>query len=132
MSHKVGDNELQWKAIYNDGTFLPLKREDGTENKYTDIDRNRLIQFVLLNGDKPVITIHLDKNKKLIYRRRVYRDTGNILGVIYLVGWQENKNGVNVQSISFVFPDGHIHVLDRFYENHPIFDKINFREEEKI
>ncbi len=127
---------LCWKAIYGDGTVLGQFNSDGSENKYTDIDRTRLSQFLLLKGAEPIVVIHLDANKKLICRRRVAMHvTGKKAGtkeVVWLAGWQENRKGVNVQMISFVFEDGHIEVVDRFYENHPWFYPINFLPEERI
>ncbi len=92
---------LQWKAIYKDGTFLPQFNNEGSENKYTDIDRVQLVQFHLIKDGKPIVVIHLDSNKRLICRRRVAKHfSGPKAGtqeVVWLVGWQENRRGVNVQ-----------------------------------
>ena len=33
--------EDKWEAIYSDGSSLPQVNEDGTRNKYTDIDRTK-------------------------------------------------------------------------------------------
>ncbi|KKK52895.1 hypothetical protein LCGC14_3100290, partial [marine sediment metagenome] len=63
--------ELFWNAVYNDGTELKQYNEGGSCNKYGDIDRSKLIQFALYNSDKLVLVVHLDKNKRLIFRRRV-------------------------------------------------------------
>ena len=124
----------KWKAIYTDGSELPQFNEDGTENKYKDINRSKLSKFVLLVDKNPKIVVHLDSNKKLIYRRRVaIRMVGNLKNqeAVYLVGWQENKNGINTQMICFLFEDGHVEVVDRFYENHPWLYSVNFLEVEK-
>ena len=128
--------KIEWKAIYNDGESLSQYNEKkGTENKYTDIDRSRLIQFVLLAEDNPKIVIHLDENKKLIYRRRVaVAFSGANAGkqeTVHLVGWQEKKQGINTQMICFLFEDGHVEIVDRFYENHPWFYAVIFLSEEE-
>ena len=124
---------VEWKAIYNDGTELPQYNEDGSENKYPDIDRSKLIQFVLLYFGIPHVVIHLDDNKRLIYRRRVAQSvTKGIIEVVYLAGWQEKIKRKNVQMICFLFEDGHVEIVDRFYEKHPWFYSIVFRPEERI
>ena len=124
--------ELNWKAIYSDGTELS-QYSDNKTSKYGDIDRSRLDKFVILKNDTPVLILYLDENKKLIFRRRVAK---NFLSgeeeAVYLVGWQENRSGVNLQSISFIFEDGHVEVVDRFKEGHPWFYPINFLDEEKV
>jgi len=121
--------ELIWKAVYNDGT--ELLQESGI--KYSDINREKLQQFELYKDNKLFLVINLDENKRLIFRKRVAMkvmsgDTENV----YLVGWQEKVNGSNIQNILFIFEDGHIEVVDRFYENHRWFYPIKFIEEEKI
>lgn len=126
---------MEWKAIYTDGTFLNQYGKDGSENKYGDIDRARLVQFQLVKHGKTVAVIHLDTKKQLIYRRRVaVHFTGPQKGTreaVYLVGWQEKRAGVNVQLVCFVFEDGHVEVVDRFRKDHPWFYPVNFLAEEK-
>jgi len=137
--------QIQWKAIYDDGTGLLQYNGDGTENKYTDIDRGRLIRFVLFEpiavdkkfhsilGHSIKLVIALNGNKKLIYRRRVAMNiTTNTREEVFLAGWQENTDGRNTQMLCFLFEDGHIEVVDRFNKNHPWFYGVNFIKEEKI
>jgi hypothetical protein len=102
---------MKWVAIYNDETFLAQFNEDGSENKYADIDRNRLTHFAMLGeGNKPVLVIEMERpTQKLIYRRRTFMDlVGNIKGVIFLVGWHENINGKSIKVINYIYPDGRI------------------------
>ena len=122
----------EWQAIYNDGTTLPQYNEDGSENRYTDINRDTLTQFILFRYTRPKLVIHLDSHKKLIYRMRRAENDRGVQEVVYLVGWQEKRNGYNIQSISSLFEDDHIEVVDRFNEKHPWFYSINFIEEERI
>jgi len=121
-----------WKAFYIDGTSLPQFNKDGTENKYLDIRRDELSKFILYQDDKPKVVIHLDKNKKLICRKRIAMNMfSKIKEIVWLVGWQERRRGVNVQSLSFLFEDGRVEVLDRFKEEHP-FESIIFLPEETL
>ena len=127
---------MEWEAVYNDGTSLSQFNEDGSENKYTDIKRGQLSRFIIYHGAVPLLIVHLDGNKQLIYRRRVAMHLlGSKAGssdVVILAGWQENRRGVNVQCLCFVFEDGHVEVLDRFYEDVGLFSHVKFEPEEKV
>jgi len=128
-----------WKAVYSDGTCLS-QFADGKKHIYPDIDRSKLVKFVLIDpaNDKPVLVLNLHRGQKLIYRMRValhyaFGPRGGIGAErVYLVGWQENRNGTNVQCIFFVFEDGHVEVRDRFNEHEPMFSSVKFRPEEKV
>lgn len=140
-------HKIVWQAIYDDGERLSQYNGDGTENKYTDIDRSRLVQFILFEKNhligsgqerilgNPKVVIHLDNNKRLIYRHRVAMAfSGTKQGnqeTVHLAGWQEKKQGTNTQMICFLFEDGHVEIVDRFYENHPWFYHVIFLSEEK-
>lgn len=128
--------KIEWNAIYDDGESLSQYNEkNGTENKYTDIDRSRLVQFVLLADGTPKIVIHLNENKRLIYRRRIAAAfSGTNAGnqeTVHIAGWQEKKQGVNTQMICFLFEDGHVEIVDKFHENHPWFYSVIFLKEEE-
>ena len=133
--------KIEWQAIYDDGETLPQynEKKGSKENKYTDIDRSRLVQFVLFADSVPKIVIHLDENKKLIYRRRVATvfsggnaDCNTLKQTVHIVGWQENKQGTfNVQMVCFLFEDGHVEIVDKFHKNHPWFYPVIFLPEEK-
>lgn len=124
--------ETFWIARYNDGTKLIQYEPDGSENKYTDIDRSKLIQFILIRAGKPLLVIHLDSNKKLIYRMRRAMNNKCEKEVVFLAGWQERSNGKNTQMIMFLFEDNHIELVDRFHEDHLWFYSINFLPDERI
>jgi hypothetical protein len=97
---------LNWKATYIDGSELN-QFENGREITYYKIDQNRLKFFDLIDGEKTVLRLHIFGGRKLIYRRRVmiHQQSGE-QEVLYLVGWQKNINGENVQSIAYVHEDG--------------------------
>ena len=124
--------ETSWKAIYRDGSSLSQFNENRSENKYFDIDRNRLAQFVLIRNGAPAVVIHLGGNKKLIYRMRRAMDNKGHHEDVYLAGWQEKRNGQNVQMIMALFEDNRVEIVDCFNEKHPWFYSINFLKEEKI
>ena len=123
---------FEWKAIYNDGSFLTQFNNDRTENKYTDINRSKLSQFILYQFGIPIVIVYLDGNKKLIFRKRVAIHVGVGQEEICIVGWQENRNGTNIQMICFVFEDGHVEVRDRFDEHSKWFYPIQFMKEESL
>jgi hypothetical protein len=124
--------ETFWKAVYSNGKPLTQFNSDGSENKYVDIDRTKIIQFILYRNDEPAVVIHLDPNKKLIYRMRRAQNNKGCDEVVFLAGWQERNNGTNTQMIMFLFEDNHIELVDRFYENHLWFYSINFLDSERI
>ena len=112
----------RWEARYNDGSTLPQYHADGSENRYADIERERLESFALLREDGTVLfRLHLDPGQRLIFRRRVERQVGGTDRVVYLVGWQQTVNGSNVQSMGYVTGDGEIHLAGRWRDDHPWF-----------
>ncbi|MHA1400147.1 MAG: hypothetical protein ACTSQE_07345 [Candidatus Heimdallarchaeaceae archaeon] len=112
---------INWRVTYNNGDkfkqYNDINDPENTENKYKDIDRSNINLFALYADNNLLLCYHFDGNKRLIYRRRVYKRPGLQDVVTYLVGWQENIRGKNVQSISVLFPDGHIEIIDRWQEN---------------
>ena len=100
---------MQWLAIYNDESHLNQYNEDGSENAYKDIDRNRLSYFAMIEGDKAVLIIEFERpTQKLIYRRRHFVNLAGGHEMIHLVGWHENINGTSVKVINYIYPDGRI------------------------
>lgn len=122
---------VSWRAVYEDGSALGQYDARGVEvAKYTDIDRVRLRQFIVVGDDgKPILVLHLKPPMKLIYRQRVALNMKGEETRIILVGWQENRGGANFQSVTAIFPD-HLEVLDGFDEGHPWFYPVKFLPEE--
>lgn len=120
---------LQWLAIYNDGTFLEQYTEDGTENKYADIDRTKLSEFRLhRESGELVFSVQLEQDQRLIYRRRntiTIEDGEEIRALFYLVGWQMTVGDRNIQSLNLITEDGSMVVqVGKFREDHPLFAPI--------
>jgi len=109
---------MKWKARYNDASEINQYNEDGSENSYDNLDRDKLSSFVLYNGDKKVLDLHLDEDQRLIYRRRVEMRTGEDQVVCYLVGWQQKVGNKNIQSIAYIFEDGRIELAGVWKDNH--------------
>jgi len=128
------ENNYYWKVEYTDKSELYQYNDDGSSNKYTDIDRSRLNKFIILKDHKPFFIVNLDSNKRLIYRKRIAQEMNTKKQeIVYLVGYQELVNGRNVQMIAFIFEtSGIIEVLDGFREGHAWFDKVNFLPEERL
>lgn len=100
---------MQWISIYNDKTHLMQFNADGSENKYTDIDRDRLTHFSIVEGDKPILVVEFERpTQKLIYRKRTIITLSGSSAVIYLVGWHENIGGKSIKVVNYIYPDGRI------------------------
>jgi len=125
---------FSWGTQYTDDSWFYQHKPDGTENKYIDIDRTRIKRFALFDEQgKGHVVLNLRPNQKLIYRRRGFitiGSEGRVDETVWLLGWQENRNGVNVQAILFVFEDGHIEFMDRFREDYAPFCAPVLRSEE--
>jgi hypothetical protein len=102
---------FNWKSIYSDGTFLNQYNDEGKTNGYENIDRTRLKAFAIYDDDKLLFKLHLEPGQRLIYRRRNFinpNDPKAEAVFFYMIGWQQKTDGVNTQSINYVYPDGHI------------------------
>ena len=102
---------MKWLAIYNDETYLPQFKDDGSENLYADIQRDKLTHFAILSDDnKLVLSIEFERpTQKLIYRTRTFMDVvGNIKGRVVLAGWHENIKGTSIKVINYIYPNGKI------------------------
>lgn len=122
--------EITWKAIYSDGKSLNQYNE-GTVNKYTDIDRDKLKFFEIYDGDKLILRIHLEEGKRLIFRKRVAQTLTGKKEVVYLAGWQKTVGKENIQSISYIFEDGHIEMSGQWKEESNWFYSPNLIKEEQ-
>ncbi len=122
-----------WVAVYDDDTTLPQFEGNGQENLYKDICREKLVRFDLIENQtgEPKVVLHLVEGMRLIHRRRNFIRSDGIRATVWLVGWQETRNGVNFQVINFVFPDGHIETMNRFIGDHALYGAVNLMDAEK-
>ena len=73
-----------------------------------NIDRTRIISFLLVDKGKVVDRIQLNPDRKLVYRRRVLLDTNGNMVVVYLAGWNDKSK----ITLNYIYPDGHIEMDD--------------------
>ena len=120
------EQPIQWLAYYSNGTTL-AQYDGEIENKYTDIDRERLVAFALMRDGAPMVMIHFDEpGKRLIYRRRVFLRPGFGPETFYLVGWQLRIQGENVQSICVMSESGAMDVIGSWRDDHPLFGGVEY------
>jgi hypothetical protein len=109
---------IQWRAIYNDGTSLDaLDAIDG----YASIDRARIVSFILVKNNTPLVTIHLKPGQRLIWRKREFYHSNGTKDTVHLAGWQQTVKGQNVQSILYVFEDGRVEMAGAWDEEHGLY-----------
>jgi hypothetical protein len=117
--------DLYWTAVYNDDTNLSQFNEDGTENGYGAIERDKLTEFHVhrREDNQTVFAMEITEGQRLVYRKRnsISGNTGEMNWTIYLIGWQKTVNGENVQSLNWIFPDGAVVNTGRYQENHQLF-----------
>lgn len=120
-----------WIASYKGGNTYPATIEKAKEmnQEYDEIDRENLVYFEVYDDEDLILRMHLDDDKRLIYRRREVIKVGRGKKTIWLVGWQKNVNGKNVQAINYIFPDGHIEFAGRWKKG--LFCKPNIKDYEK-
>ena len=113
--------DYEWEAIYSDGTTLTQYNEKGEKNGYENIDATKLRAFAIHNvkltkkdnkyftsDEKIHFRLHLEPEQRLIYLRRGFLNTAGGKGSFLMVGWQQKINGKNIQSINYLYNDGHI------------------------
>lgn len=115
---------------------MTQSKPDGTENAYSDIDRENLSEFHVVDLDREGETVYalaLDPGDRLIYRKRHQtRGDGELIGTIFMVGWQRTIAGENVQSIGWIFPNGSIIQTGKFQEDHRIFYGVEMMDFEDV
>ena len=103
---------MKWLANYTDGTQL-MQYEGDKENRYLDIQREKLSTFsILKDSGEVVLSVSFERpTQKLIYRKRTFYQPFNPnkqYTYVWLVGWHENINGTSIKAICYIFEDGHI------------------------
>ena len=134
-----------WQAVLDDGTLLEEGKQVHSIELFSDKFVGRLREFRLVDKSfkmckkcsvpvlppRVLIRVRLDKNKRLIYRRRpplpgMGMGTGRKPAVVWLVGWQQTLhnftdargNPANVQCVSVLNENtGAVFFLDRYIED---------------
>ena len=110
-------NELTWKAVYANDSFLTQFEKDGKENKYPDIDRTKLIAFELYKDETLIFKMDLEKDMKLVCRRRTAKRNDGKIEVVYIVGWHRLIEGKGEKKIAFIFGDGRVEFKSDWEDN---------------
>ena len=106
---------FEWRAVYNDGSYLSQCNEDNSENSYKDIDREKLSKFELYDDERLIYCLHIKENQRLIFRGRNFieiSNEGEKRWIIYLIGYQFNENGKNYKVINYIHENGLIELDD--------------------
>ena len=117
---------FRWLAVYDDDSYIDqFDTDNNRERSLAEIDRKRMVKFALVdeNNNVPLVQ-HLDKDQRLIFRRRVKMTVGGEQEIYYMVGWQQTVEDKNIQHITYIFPDGHIENAGRFRDSHPVFQPV--------
>lgn len=108
--------ELYWIAVYEDGKTLPQFEEDGKENKYADIDREKLVRLDVIETatNKAIYCVYIREGQRLIFRRRTLKplDARKPDVVVFMIGWQMTimtEGGArNITALNYFYADGSI------------------------
>ena len=110
----VEQEKINWTAIYKNGTRI--RHIKGI--KYDTLDRSNLEAFEVSWMNVPVVTVHLQENQQLIWRKRTEQAPGGVKKIVYLCGWREMINGKDVQTITYIFDRNtfppEVHVSGKF------------------
>ena len=135
-------DKINWTAIYKNGDRIKHQ----AQVTYDKLERKGLEAFEVSWMDTPVVTVHIQDNQQLIWRRRneMKSNTPTLQGqptgytrVVYLCGWRETINGKDTQTITYIFDRGdfppEIHISGKFdRERNRFFYEPDWREFEKL
>lgn len=113
-----------WRAHYGDDDHLDettpgdcLNGPHDGEHGWSCVDQSRLTGLEWVG---PVgAYVHIEPNHRgILFRRNIIEDALGVLGepvrsVIHVIGWQcTDTDGRNVQSLTAIFPDGSVRMVD--------------------
>lgn len=110
--------ELIWVANYNNNEVF-RQFDNGKENKYEDIDRERLVRFDLYDSltDKPVYSLYIHSGRQLIFRKRnfIFMNAAPTQ-IVFIVGFSitfMTASGPKREIVlNYIHPDGSIALDD--------------------
>ena len=107
----IEKERFHWVAIFGDGGILKQYGDDGIYHKFAEIDRDRLVEVHVYDGDRLATVIRGGKDVQLfmIYRDRrsikigsEIKDVGRFRFAI--IGWKHKET--DVVSMTYLMPDG--------------------------
>lgn len=118
---------MMWRAVYSDGTALSQFDSDGSEHKYTEIDRSKTCMIQLVENCEPVFSMPLKEGQCFFIRQRVTIDLhAREKQRVWIVGWRQKKLLRTDMKVNFVYSDGKVETLDEFQPDHRLYRPINF------
>jgi len=134
---------IRWRALYKDGKFLdqyknPYDEDIEDQNKYTDIDRKKLVGFQLYQGIKKkriLAHLNIEKGYKFFYRQRVWKNvfTNEETDRIHIIGWEKDLEDGKVDRIIVVVSNnGDSVMIYNDWKPDIQLDPINLAEFEKV
>ena len=99
---------LSWSVEYNDGTVIEYSEKDKEKFNIAHIDTKKLKMILVAfpGRAEPVCVVHFDDGRKkpiFVIRNQLPNPKVPYHVRNYLVGWQMNVNGENIQSINYIF-----------------------------
>jgi len=118
--------DFNFTVLYRNGNKVTLS----DTQSYDDIQRDGIEAIVVKIKNSELFTLWLEAEQRLIYRHRRVKsagvpDTEQKEPDIYLIGWRQNVNGKDIQSITYIcdWPGRgfQIHQAGKFKADHPWF-----------
>jgi hypothetical protein len=112
-----------WQAILEDGSMVEEEQLGSHLELFKKSLRVKMFALIDRETKRILVVVKLDRNKRLIYRKRPELKGGKDTGrTIWVVGWQqtlekfrdERGNPANIQSVTVLYWNGAVVVQDRF------------------
>jgi len=119
-------SEFTFTVNYKNGDTILLSDHMSWDN----VNHEDIAGMTVRISKSELFTLHLEPGQRLIYRKRNVDTIGVeaekcVYPVIYLVGWRQKVNGVDIQSITYICDwigkGFQIHQAGKFKEDHPWF-----------
>ena len=97
-----------------EGDFAPLLIDWGNEAQWIDrcraeLDSAARLSLIPKDGQKlPVVSVQLGNGRRWVLFSRIVSRVGGKSVRLYAIGWQQTINGINVKSLTWVYPNGTI------------------------
>lgn len=116
IPEEVKDEPWKWEAFYLDETSLKQFGDDGIFHQFQEIDQSKLKRFVMYNSENGLqhsLIFNPDTMKLLHFYRRV-RDlnTNELLGTMYIFGFEKDVNGKLVSHFIYITPTNELVITD--------------------
>lgn len=111
---------MHWVARYTDGWELDGRGPDGKGLSSESIDRAKLYEFAIYDGERQVVTLHFEPGSVLLYRRRTKVNADGKY-VVHLAAIQREHSQLVVCVDE---QTGVVHLTDVWRPDHPWFYEV--------